>query len=304
MLRETAAGLEKTFLGKNRDPDHVEWNLCLPMGFEDSEVNCIWSSDHPEILGWDGKILGGVPAKGQAVRLTARLELRDRNLTWEKMIRIYPSREEEAFQEKVQEAAEQINRNRKRWSLPEQLDGEPLVWYRQRGGKGEILSALILILVLGSVSVRKSRKEEREQKYREELTRRYPEIVSQLQLYTAAGLSLRQAMKKIARIQPEVARCCYEMENGVLEQDAYTRYGERCGTAEYKKLALLLAQSQMKGGARLSELLEEETQEAFENRKRRARVLGEKAAVRMILPMGLMLLIVLVIIMVPALLTF
>ena len=94
------------------------------------------------------------------------------------------------------------------------------------------------------------------------------------------------------------------MENGVLEQDAYTRFGERCGTAEYRKLALLLAQSQMKGGARLSELLEEEAQGAFENRKRRARVLGEKAAVRMVLPMGMMLLIVLIIVMVPAFLTF
>lgn len=304
VLKKAVKDLEKLILGKNRDASHVEWNLNLPVSLENSQVSCVWSSDHPALLGWDGEIRIGVPAEGQDVLLKAQLELQGQTRSWEKKIRLYPSRDETAFQQKVQNEAEVLNGNSKTWKLPDSVDGEQIIWYRKRGGKGETLCLVILCLVLGSVLVREKRQEEKIRAHREELIRRYPEIVSELQLYTAAGLSLRQAMKRIARNEPEAERCCYEMENGVLEQDAYTRFGERCGTAEYRKLALLLAQSQMKGGARLSELLEEEAQGAFENRKRRARVLGEKAAVRMVLPMGMMLLIVLIIVMVPAFLTF
>jgi hypothetical protein len=304
ILKKAADGMEKTILGKNRSADHVEWNLELPATVCDGQVNCAWSSDHPAMLSWDGKIQTNVPEGGQTVMLRACLEMQGENRIWEKKIRLYPSREETAFQKKAQEQSERLSRNRRQWLLPERMDGEKVTWYQKRGGKGEILSLLILLLVAGSVRVRERRKEEAEKAFREKKMRQYPEIVSQLQLFTAAGLGLRQAMKRLARVDPEAARCCYEMENGVPEQDAYTRFGERCKTAEYRKLALLLAQSQTKGGARLSELLEEETQEAFENRKRRAKVLGEKAAVRMVLPMALMLVIVLVIIMVPAMLAF
>ena len=45
-------------------------------------------------------------------------------------------------------------------------------------------------------------------------------------------------------------------------------------------------------------------QAAFEARKRQARVEGEKAAVKLLLPMGMMLLVVLIILMVPAFLSF
>ena len=90
------------------------------------------------------------------------------------------------------------------------------------------------------------------------------------------------------------------MNNGVYEQDALAHFGERCGTPEYRKLALLLAQSQKKGGSQLSGMLEKEVQEAFETRKRRARAEGDRAAIRMVFPMFVMLGIVLLIIIIPA----
>ncbi len=132
------------------------------------------------------------------------------------------------------------------------------------------------------------------------LTGQYPELVSKLQLLTAAGLSVRKAMERLGKEYREVAVTVAEMNNGVYEQDALTHFGERCGTPEYRKLALLLAQSQKKGGSQLSGMLEKEVQEAFETRKRRARADGDRAAVRMAFPMFVMLGIVLLIIIIPA----
>lgn len=73
---------------------------------------------------------------------------------------------------------------------------------------------------------------------------------------------------------------------------------------KYKTLSTLLVQNLQKGSQRLLEMLEMESTEAFDDRKRKARVLGEAAATKLLIPMMLMLLIVLAIIMIPAVLSF
>lgn len=50
--------------------------------------------------------------------------------------------------------------------------------------------------------------------------------------------------------------------------------------------------------------LQQEAEHAFEERKRNARELGEKAGTRLLLPMMLMLVVVMVLIMVPACFSF
>ena len=54
----------------------------------------------------------------------------------------------------------------------------------------------------------------------------------------------------------------------------------------------------------LADLLEKESVEAWEERKRKARVLGDTAATKLLLPMVLMLLVVMAVIMLPACLSF
>ena len=160
--------------------------------------------------------------------------------------------------------------------------------------------------------------EEKKKKKQKELLRCFPELLSKTQLLLAAGLSLRKVFERHAAdyrrekkrtgketpIGEEIQRTWYDMESGMLEQDAFTQFGERCGLPEYKAFALLLAQNQSRGGHRLPRLLESEVQRAFEERKRQARVAGEKAAIRMAIPLGMMLTVVLVIVLVPALMSF
>ena len=51
-------------------------------------------------------------------------------------------------------------------------------------------------------------------------------------------------------------------------------------------------------------ILEEEAAEAFEERKADARKLGEEAGTKLLLPMGIMLIVVMIIVIVPAFLSF
>lgn len=101
----------------------------------------------------------------------------------------------------------------------------------------------------------------------------------------------------------EIVFTCQEMENGVSEQEAYQRMGMRMGTGAYRSLAVLLTQNLKKGSKGLLELLKQESQEAFEERRRQAKTTGEKASTKLLLPMGMMLAVVLVILTVPAFLS-
>ena len=74
----------------------------------------------------------------------------------------------------------------------------------------------------------------------------------------------------------------------------------RCGLSVYKTFATLLVQNLRKGNREILDMLERESQEAFENRKRRAKILGEQAGTKLLAPMMLMLVIVFVILLYPA----
>lgn len=94
------------------------------------------------------------------------------------------------------------------------------------------------------------------------------------------------------------------MYKGYSESEAYLVFGKRCGLHRYMKFANLLEQNIRKGTKGLKEILRAEVLEAFEERKALARKKGEEAGTKLLLPMGMMLVISIVIIIVPAILSF
>ena len=90
----------------------------------------------------------------------------------------------------------------------------------------------------------------------------------------------------------------------MAETEAYRRFGERCGQMKDKTFSTLLIQNLQKGTRYMADMLEQEAIEAWDERKRKARVLGEAAATKLLLPMVMMLAVVMAIIMIPAFLSF
>lgn len=80
--------------------------------------------------------------------------------------------------------------------------------------------------------------------------------------------------------------------------------GRRFGLSQYKMLSVLLVQNLRKGNENLLELLEREAAAVTEERKRNAKVQGEEAGIKLLLPMVMQLIVVLIILMVPAFLNF
>ena len=93
---------------------------------------------------------------------------------------------------------------------------------------------------------------------------------------------------------------CHEMESGITESESYERFGRRCGLQEYVRFGALLSQNLRKGTKGLGQILKLEAIQAFEERKARAKRLGEEAGTKLLGPMFLMLAVVLFIVIVPA----
>lgn len=226
---------------------------------------------------------------------------------------------EKEWQKELQDAVARYNQEKSDpdyYYLPEEWDGRKLIWQQKGDSSGHILAAMALIAAFG-VLIQRSRKKQEEMADRmEQLFMDYPALVMKFTLLVQAGMTARKAFEKIALdysrrgrekkrfAYEEIAAACYEMDSGISEAEAYRRFGERCGHIKYKTLATLLIQNLQKGSRQMGDMLEKESMEAWDERRRKARVLGEAAATKLLLPMMLMLVVVMAIIMIPAFLSF
>ena len=322
LLSEKLQNLDELILGANSSFSRIEQNLNLPSSFSDSPVTVEWMTDQPSVLDWDGTIGENAGSEGTRVCLEGILTLQNQKMEYSRMLTVYASPEEDTLSGRLQETADRLNQDGtdETYHLPDTVDGQAVRWYQKTEQTGFLVTMLSLLAGGLAVLSARKKKEQAIQKKQAEMQRDYPELVGKMQMLLGAGISMRRVFERIALdykteqaqskkerkrwAYEEAARTWYEMESGVSEQEAYERFGMRCGIPSYKSLSVLLVQNLNKGGRGLVPLLEQEAQAAFEARKRLARTEGEKAAVRLLFPMGLMLLVVLVILMAPAFLTF
>ena len=93
------------------------------------------------------------------------------------------------------------------------------------------------------------------------------------------------------------------MNSGVGERRSYERFMQRCQVKVYQQLGMMLQQNLQKGNQGMTEILRREAMQAFEERKALAKIQGEEAGTKLLLPMFLMLAIVLVMVIIPAFLS-
>lgn len=321
-LKEAEKELNTWFQRVYGDKGEIRQSLSFPDKLEQNPVTLSWSTSQPQILDWEGVLGTGVAPKGEMVDLMCTITLEEEMKIWQKEVRVYPPRrtEKEALQEEIQVRAEKLSEeNSKKMYLPETYQGEAVHYRRTAGNTGYLVCVLSVLLGFGIFPLKKERERQKEELRKKEMQRDYPDVLDKLVLFLQAGFSIRKAMEKLAidyqrnrqkyhmkerAAYEEIVKTCREMEGGVYEADAYERMGKRCKISQYKILSVLLVQNLRKGNQNILELLEREAASAGEERKREARVRGEEASVKLLLPMIMQLMVVLVILMVPAFLSF
>lgn len=318
-LERAAGRLEEELIKICPDFPKVDTNLALPDLLEDIPVGISWNSDNPLILNSSGEIGAEVSEEGEEVVLSAELNLQDEKLTFERTLVVYPKRAR-TLSEKLLAQIRAVNQEEDRdyYYLPDKV-GTTAVRWLTKPDHTMIYMLLLSGVVAACLFVKKYQDAQKKKIVRsEQMQEDYPEVVSKFLLLVGAGLSIRSTFARIASdyakdkeerayhryIYEEITITSNEIARGVSEIKAYDNFGKRCAVNCYRTMAILLAQSLRKGSSQVLEQLEREAQEAFTERKRSARVKGEKAATKLLVPMAMMLFVVLIIIMVPACLSF
>ena len=317
--------LESEILNGNESLDRVEQDLDLVTAVPEEPVDISWELDRYDVMNIQGEIQeDALDAEGTLVTLNAVLTYREdetKQAAYQCTAHLYPRvlSGEEARKQEIEEtlaASERKNREEKDWNLPEAIRGKAVSYYRQMDERGLVLIIMALLVISLLIAQKKQDEMQEEARRSRQMIRDYPEIIGKLTLYLGAGMTVKRAFRKVVEEYErqkkttgvrcaceEMQKTCREMESGHTEAESYENFGRRCKVQAYVRFGALLSQNLRKGTRGLTELLKMEAIQAFEDRKARARRLGEEAGTKLLLPMFLMLTVVLVIVIVPAFLS-
>ena len=322
LLKGAQETLCRKILGENTDPDHVDRDLMLVTSLDGFPFSIEWRISDYTVLDGNGRIRDDFEKEdGEPVTLTAILTYEDLKEESVFCVMVFPKAEDPAEKlagdiEKKIKKYDEMTISFNRQLLPEEAEGKRLT-YRTSVSKRSLYILVISVIAAIAVYFGKDSELEKEVKKRErEMLIDYPEIVSKLTLLLGAGLTVRAAFEKTVtdhiKSHGEKMSYAYEemmitvncMRSGASEHEAYLDFGKRCALKRYVKLGAMLSQNIRKGSGELLKEMEAEVKEAFEDRKAMARRLGEEAGTKLLGPMAMMLSVVMIIVIVPAFLSF
>lgn len=327
LFRQAMNKLDQVILGENETADHVVKPLCFPQELEGYPFAISWEPGRYDVMDMNGRInqdavLEEDPeGEGVLVKITGILRYGTEEAAYNTQVLVFADVEEtETIRNQVLNAArqaEEVSREEKSFVLPEQVNGRTVRWRFRKESKVMPVLMLGAVICVFLVVQERQKKEKQRKDRKEQMLFDYPEIVSQFTMLMGAGMTAKNVWKKITadycgqkerggRVRDayeEMVITLQEMQSGIPEAECYERFAARCGLVPYMKMGALLSQNLRKGAKGTSDMLKIEAIQAMEDRKSKARRLGEEAGVKLLLPMLLMLVIVLVIVVVPAFLS-
>ncbi len=324
LYEKASKELETVILGENPGLEQVSTDLNLVKELEGYPFEISWQTEDYELISYDGKLAEKeIPKEGLLCGLTATFKYDEGS--WQQVIYVNLVPRQLTMEEKARDAVGKLLDKANSGSkydeeviLPNFYEGKSLVWSEKTEDNSLILLVLMWIAGIGCFALKDKELKEKAMQRRQQLLADYPQLVSQLVLYLGAGMTVRNiffklsdeyAKKREGGAEPrfmyeELLRTTRALQAGQSEARAYEEFGQRCQGQEYTRLCTLLSQNLRKGNGEILRLLQEESKKAFNDRMDAVRKLGEEAGTKLLLPMILMLLIVMVVIMIPAYLTF
>ena len=325
MRKELTGKLPELIKGNNLSLDAVAEDLYLPTSVEGYPFRLVWGSESSERINRNGKVdRTALNEEGEWVRLSVKISCDEESDDYFYDVFQLPEElsEEERFFGQLEErleAADLGNKSGRELVLPDFLMGKHINW-KEKEAKGQTLWLILLLTLFCAVLISKELENDLERsckKRNKQLLADYPEFVSKLRLYLSAGLTVKNALFRMAAdysgqqekgkgryLYQEIKLACRRMENGVAEEQVYQEFGKRCGEMRYRRLSFLLSVHLKQGNKELLALLSQEADSAQEDRRSMARKAGEEAGTKLLLPMMLMMVVVMFLVLLPAYMGF
>lgn len=315
--------VRKNVKGLNQSLNHVTRPLVLITDVPENPFSVNWYLDDLKLVNEDGSINNKELKDAVLTTIKACISYGEMEEYMEISLEIYPyewswsEKVKDSFLKSVQQM-EQKDKEKEEIVLPKDMDGIQATYVGERKHTAKKLLLCTFLGCIGMWMYWEETVKRQKKKHDEACTLAYPSIVYKLTLLLGAGMTLKGAWQRIIKdygkekakkpretgyIYEEMIITWNEMESGVSELEAFSRFGKRMKLRPYLRFSSFISQNMKKGTKGILEQLEHEAREAQEERKQIARKLGEEAGTKMLFPMLIMLLIVLAIIMLPAFLS-
>lgn len=324
MADEVYKKLCEVILGNNKSIKKVESDLNLVRKIQGYPLDIRWESSNYMLLDENGRYKETeISPNGEELLLRAIISRGKSEYTYEFSAIIFPCKQNDAEKDiyKLNNILKKIDEESNtsgEFKLPDKLNDKSITWEEKREPLIVIIGFMLFLTLIatwgGMDNDLKSKYKQREYM----LLADYAEFVSKLQIFLSAGMTIRGSFERIYKeyrnslnekegmryLYEELGICVKKLQDGVREVECYELLGKRCGLSSYKKLSSLLCQNLKKGNEGLVTALQSEVRLAFEERKNIVRKQGEEARTKLMLPMMMLLGVVMIIIMVPAYLSF
>ncbi len=311
-LIRTLDQVEKSMFREGESKDRVLTGVNIPSSLPQNPINISFSTNGSGVLLESGDTNFDLVKEKQliTVKLLASYEGKEaeRNLD----ITLFPQflTEEERIRFAVKEKIDKLltGGENEIIEIPSEVEGHGVkVFIPKEEITGSILGfTLLLIICLFVVFNENNKKKIKDRE--EELKNGYTEFVGRFVILLGAGLSISAVWKKLEvsfvsnkSLNEEIRLTLWETNNGKTEREAYENFGKRIGGTQYTKFVSVINQSLKLGSGQLLARLEAESETAMFERRNKAKVMGEMADTKLLMPMMLQLVFIMLIIMVPAL---
>lgn len=268
--------------------------------------------------------------QSQGIPITLKVILKYEEIRKEKTYEliIFP-KEESLLEKQFAKVREEIEKKEEKALYDEKLVLPTTIEDVQiaRTDTGEVTPAHVLFmgfLAAGLLLLREQENNRIEERKRQEMLKRsYPWFVNEMVLLFGAGMQMKNILATLINeyekstskgnargedyrgaLIAELKKAYNSLELGMPEEQVYYHLGRRLKLPCYIKLMTLLEQNVKRGTKGLTNIFEQEEMNALEERKNLAKRYGEEAGTKLLGPMILLLLIVMLIVMIPAFLSF
>lgn len=324
LLEKAEKDWGKIYLGKNSSSDSVSSSLNLPTSMEDGKVEVTYEFDNYDVIDENGKIkTEKIPKNGLLVQIITEFSCQGQHLDDIRSIMLRPktlTKEEQKRKNMETLVADKESSSRKEtyFQLPENISGHRIKWRVKQSHTGVFILILGVMAVAALPACEKENDRKTKKKRNEQLLLEYPQMLEQISLLLGSGMTIMAAWEKMAcrkkrteiadkseKLYLEEMRFTWmEMREGRSERECYERFGRRINLEPYRRFSMLLIQNLSKGTGDICGILQTEAKEALEMRKNNAKRLGEEASSKLLGPMMLMFLIILVVVLIPAVMSF
>lgn len=313
-LYQTLENVEKIMFREGEAKDRVLTGINIPDRLPENPVDISFRTSESGILLANGNINFETVKAKTTITVSILASYMEKEATKDIDITVYPKElpDEERIKLAVKDKLDLLllSNENEVIKLPQEIEGHSIrAYFPKEKLTGEIIVFDVLLMIcLFVVFNEKNKKKIKDRE--EELKNGYTEFIGRFVILLGAGLSISAVWKKLEfgfesnkSLHDEVRLTLWEIGNGKTEREAYENFGKRTGGTKYSKFVSVINQSLKLGSDQLLERLMSESEEAMFERRNRAKVMGEIADTKLLLPMMLQLVLIMLIIMIPALMT-